>query len=146
MRIPQSLRARRVLLDSAAYYALADQRAHEHERAIRVHADLIARRFHLFTTNFILAETHSLLLNRRGRDVAARMLRTIDASYTTIVRVRWSDEERARGIIFAQEDKDYTLTDATSFAVMERLHIGTAFTFDRHFAQFGFAVLGPGDP
>ncbi len=29
---------------------------------------------------------------------------------------------------------------------MERLRIGTAFTFDRHFAQYGFAVLGPDEP
>lgn len=28
---------------------------------------------------------------------------------------------------------------------MERLRIGHAFTFDRHFAQYGFAVLGPTD-
>jgi predicted nucleic acid-binding protein len=29
--------------------------------------------------------------------------------------------------------------------VMERLRIGTAFTFDRHFVQYGFAVLGPAE-
>jgi predicted nucleic acid-binding protein len=29
---------------------------------------------------------------------------------------------------------------------MERLRIETAFTFDRHFAQYGFAVLGPAEP
>jgi predicted nucleic acid-binding protein len=53
------------------------------------------------------------------------------------------DEQRAREIIFSQTDKPCSHTDATSFAVMERLRIGTAFTFDRHFAQYGFAVLGP---
>ena len=31
----------------------------------------------------------------------------------------------------------------SSFAVMERLRIGEAFTFDRHFAQYGFVMLGP---
>ena len=35
------------------------------------------------------------------------------------------------------------MTDAISFAVMERLHITRAFTFDRHFAQYGFTVLSP---
>jgi predicted nucleic acid-binding protein len=29
---------------------------------------------------------------------------------------------------------------------MERLGIATAFTFDRHFAQYGFAMLGLDEP
>jgi predicted nucleic acid-binding protein len=35
------------------------------------------------------------------------------------------------------------MTDAISFAVMERLHITRVFAFDRHFAQYGFTVLVP---
>jgi predicted nucleic acid-binding protein len=44
-------------------------------------------------------------------------------------------------IIYQYDDKDFSLTDATSFAVMERLRVPAAFTFDRHFAQYGFTVL-----
>jgi predicted nucleic acid-binding protein len=39
------------------------------------------------------------------------------------------------------DDKDFTLTDATSFAVMERLGITYAFTFDHPFTQYGFIAL-----
>ena len=136
------LDARRVLVDSAAYFALTDQRSLDHERSIAVRAQLIDRRRHLFTTNFIIAETHSLILNRLGRDLAAQVVETIDNSETTIVRVSAADERRAREIITVYDDRDYSLIDATSFAVMERLRIRTAFTFDRHFAQYGFEVLG----
>lgn len=146
MSIPRSRNVRRVLVDSAAYYALTDQESLEHIRSIAVRTQLVNQHRHLFTTNFIAAETHSLLLNRLGRHVAAQALEWIDEGTATIIRVSAADELRAREIITVHDDKDYSLTDATSFAVMERLHIGTAFTFDRHFAQFGFAVLGPDAP
>ena len=97
-----------------------------------------------FTTNFVVAETHALVLARTGRAVAARLLQELDRSPdTTIVRVGVEDETRAREILAQYDDKDTSLTDATSFAVMERLGIAAVFAFDRHFAQYGFTLLVP---
>jgi predicted nucleic acid-binding protein len=39
------------------------------------------------------------------------------------------------------KDKDFSLTDALSFAVMERLGVRVAFSLDRHFVQFGWQLL-----
>lgn len=41
----------------------------------------------------------------------------------------------------SHDDKDFSFTDALSFAVMERLRIRTAFSLDRHFAQFGWTLV-----
>ena len=65
-------------------------------------------------------------------------------SSTFIVRVRYADEERAKEIVCRYADKDFSLADAISFVVMERLQIGQAFTFDQRFAQYGFSPLAPG--
>jgi uncharacterized protein len=65
----------------------------------------------------------------------------MEHSPTTLVWVMPADVQRAKAIIYQYDDKDFSLTDATSFAVMERLHVPAAFTFDRHFAQYGFTVL-----
>jgi predicted nucleic acid-binding protein len=35
------------------------------------------------------------------------------------------------------------LTDASSFAIMDRLGITRAFTFDANFSQYGLTVLTP---
>ena len=55
-----------------------------------------------------------------------------------------ADVQRATAIIYQYDDKDFSLTDATRFAIMERLRIRYAFTFDHHFAQYGLAVLAAG--
>jgi len=73
--------------------------------------------------------------------MATRFLRDMEHSPTTIVWVTPRDVQRARAIIYQYDDKDFSLTDATSFAVIERLRIPTAFSFDRHFAQYGLTVL-----
>ena len=35
------------------------------------------------------------------------------------------------------------MTDAISFAIMARLGLSQAFTFDKHFEQYGWRVLHP---
>jgi predicted nucleic acid-binding protein len=134
-------RARRALVDTSAFYALTDGNDRNHEEARAILSQLAAERWRLFTTNFVLAETHALILARLGRDLAARVLQDIDRGSMAIVRVAAVDERRAREIIAQYRDKDFSLTDAISFAVAERLRIARAFVFDHHFAQYGLAVL-----
>lgn len=138
-----SVRLYRVFVDTSAYFALTDARAQDHAAGQAIQTRLISERWRLFTTNFVLAEIHALALTRLGRAVAARVLRQLDESTTTIIRASAADERRAREIIFRYDDKDFSLTDAISFAVIERLGITQAFTFDRHFAQYGLTVLTP---
>lgn len=56
------------------------------------------------------------------------------------MRATERDETRARAILRPHQDKDYSLVDAISFAVMERLHLRQAWTYDHHFGQYGFAL------
>jgi predicted nucleic acid-binding protein len=44
--------------------------------------------------------------------------------------------------IFTYTDKSFSYTDATTFAVMERLGINEALAFDQHFPQYGFLPYG----
>ena len=59
-----------------------------------------------------------------------------------VERVTVDDEAKAKEIIGKYTDKRFSFTDATSFAVMERLGLHTAFAFDPHFRQYGFRVIG----
>ncbi len=134
---------RRVLVDTSAYFALANPRDASHHIARLIVERLSSGRFAVFTTNYILAEAHAMLLTRVHREAALQFLTDIDESATVIVRVTARDEGRAREILRHYRDKDFSLTDATSFAVMERLGIPYAFTLDHHFEQCGFTIVSP---
>lgn len=95
----------------------------------------------LYTSNFIIAETHALLLNRRGPNPAYRFLEFVFQSTIRIVRTDQADETQARSILRAYMTNGYSYTDAVSFAITQRIHIRRAFTFDDHFAQHGFTML-----
>src|SRR5438477_88346 len=82
------------------------------------------KRCRFFTTRYVLAETHALFITRRrNAPLAFAFLMELEASSTTIVPTAEADERRARAILAARQDRLYSLTDALSFAVMERLGI-----------------------
>src|SRR6185503_3140006 len=91
------------------------------------------RRLEPLLTNFLVAECHALTLARLGAGLARQWL---IANQWPVERIGEDDETRARAIIGSFTDKHYSYTDATSFAVMERLKLRTAFAFDPHFSQF----------
>jgi predicted nucleic acid-binding protein len=134
MSVPES--DRRVFVDTSAYYAAVDRRDIDHEAMAAAMRRLVEERRALVTTNAVLFELHGLLLNRINRQVAWDVLMALRASQT-VVRVRERDETRAEDILRLYDDKEFSFTDALSFAAMERLGLRVAFALDRHFAQYG---------
>lgn len=130
----------RLFVDSAAFFAFASQTDKNYARA-QVAAQRIGRiGAEMYTSNFVVAETHSLLLNRLNRAIAQQVLDRIYAGIAHIIRITERDETRARVIIHQYQDKEYSFFDASSFAVMERLHIRRAWTYDHHFGQYGWTL------
>ena len=136
-------RDRRVFVDSSAYLALLDLDDRHHGEAVELVTSLAEQGYRQFTSNILLIETHALILSSLGIAQALQFLREMSESRTIIVRVRARDEERGQQILFQYTDKDFSFADAISFGVMERLRIRYAFSFDRHFAQYGFTALTP---
>ncbi len=132
-------------VDTSAFYALLDADDLHHEDCTRLFADLGRARARLLTSNHVLFETYSLILNRLGRHMAARWLTKL---HMQVERATPEDERRAVRIVLAYRDKEFSLVDASTFAVMERLGIRCAIAFDPHFRQYGrFVVLArPADP
>ena len=132
------------MIDSSAFYAIVNRREVHHAEATEIFERLSRDEWRLFTSNFIIAEAHALILTRQGWDMGRRFLNQFESSKIGVIRVTEEDEQRAKEIIYRYSDKTFSYTDATSFAVMERLGIAFAFTFDSDFVQYGFPALGPG--
>jgi len=131
---------RSVLWDSSAILALLDADDADHGRAVAVARDIASERRPSFVTNYIEAETHALLLRKLGRGIAREWLLT---GGLTVVRALPAEEQKAKEILARHTDKDWTLCDAISFAVLAARRVTRAFTFDHHFRQYGrIQVLG----
>jgi predicted nucleic acid-binding protein len=126
------------VVDSSALLSLEDPDERQHEACLEVLNQLIESRARLLTTNFVFDETYTLILTRLGRDRAVRWGNSFkQGRLIHILRVSEDQEARAWDIILKFEDKDFSYTDATSFAVTESLGIDIAFSLDRHFRQYG---------
>jgi predicted nucleic acid-binding protein len=134
----------RVFVDTSAWIAIAAPNDDHHADAVAILNALKAQRIQLYTTNFVVAETHAFIMHDIGPDAGRTYLRGLERKGSTVVvRAEPDDEEMAKAIIYRYTDKEFSLTDAISFAVMERLRIIYAFAFDKHFAQYGWKVLEP---
>jgi uncharacterized protein len=132
----------RVIVDTSGFYAALNRRDAFHRDAVRLFRRARREHWFLFTTNFVLAESHALILARMGWDRAWSFLHALLTGSTNLIRADEADERRARATIEQYQDKEFSYCDAVSFAVMERLDLQEAIAFDDHFRQYGqFTIL-----
>jgi predicted nucleic acid-binding protein len=135
---------RRVFVDTSGFYALIDGDDQHHELANEVFYRAEHEKWRLVASNAVVFETHALLLNRLrpGREIALTFLDSIAKDPYQVARASRADEQKAIAVIRAHRDKSYSLCDALSFVIMERLRIRDAISFDQDFRSYGrFAVL-----
>jgi predicted nucleic acid-binding protein len=109
-----------------------------HKAAIGYYKKIVADGYSLLLTNFIIAETHVLLLkNTHSIAVGLQWLDEVAYKAFNVVRPSEYDETQSIHILKKYHDKAWSFTDALSFQVMERLHIKYYFSFDNDFRQIG---------
>lgn len=131
-----------MFVDTAAWIALLNVSDALHSRAKQVMNELIQQKALLLTTEFVLLEVADALSIPaiRSQTVAfinglrqLSILEIIPISQTLLVE-SWT--------LYSQRlDKEWGLTDCSSFVVMTQEKITQAFSSDRHFEQAGFIKL-----
>lgn len=130
-----------IFTDTGAWYAYFDEDDAHHDAAVQF---IKALTVPLATSTYVFDELVTLTKAHLGQQEAVRcgdLLRR--EQIAKLLRIEEADEQRAWEIFVGYNDKGFSFTDCTSFAIMERLNITTAFAFDKHFRQYGQFVIVP---
>jgi len=128
-----------IFVDTGAWYALVDTDDADHGAAS---AFLAANTLPLITTNAVFSEAVTLIRYRIGHEAACIFGQKLkESAFVRMVAVTPADEERAWEIFAKYRDQDFSFVDCTSFAVIQRMKLTSAFAFDRHFKVMKFTVV-----
>jgi len=123
-----------VFVDSSMWFAAVTARDRNNVRAKAVLRD--ARE--CITSDHVAVETWLLLNSRYRREAAEQFWDRIRQGAARIEHVTAGDFEAAWAIGEIFNDQEFSIVDRTSFALMERLGITRAASFDDDFAVYRY--------
>jgi len=121
-----------LFVDTSVWYAAADSADRSNARA----REVLSAGEPLVTTDHVLVETWTLLRWRIHRKAAEAFWQGLRNGIAWVEPVAASDLQAAWTIGQAFPDQDFSLVDRTSFAVMERMGLERAASFDDDFAVY----------
>jgi predicted nucleic acid-binding protein len=128
----------KVFIDTSFYVARLMPQDQAHAKAIKaVKSDIIP-----ITSSLIVSETIALLQAHGFLSAAIEFLREARSSpYVQVVHIDSVVQSEAWDLFVRYGGMGANPVDCSSFAVMRRMGITKAFTFDRHFRAAGFETL-----
>jgi predicted nucleic acid-binding protein len=129
-----------IFVDTSFWVALRNRRDAHHTEALA-----LLERFGdgaLFTSNHVRGETWTYLRRKAGHPAAVSFLDAMERSTRIhVVTVDSEQEEVALRWLRRHDEREYSLVDASCFALMRSLRIKNALAFDGDFAAAGFVEL-----
>lgn len=123
-----------VFVDTSVWFAAANVRDRHNRRAKALLTSLTDP----LLSDHVLIETWGLLNSRVHRQAAEQFWSQLRHGAVAVEKVTALDLERAWVIGEAFPDQNFSLVDRTSFAVMERLGLTRAASFDDDFAVYRY--------
>ncbi|MBM4305292.1 MAG: PIN domain-containing protein [Deltaproteobacteria bacterium] len=133
---------RKVFVDTSAWLALVNKSDAAHQKAKKVRDALLKDHIQFVVTNYVMVEIANALCRIPHRETAVKLINFIEMTENIqIVEIDKEIYKEAWRVYSTYLDKEWSLTDCTSFEVMRARRITEAFTTDKHFEQAGFDVL-----
>jgi uncharacterized protein len=132
---------RAVFVDTGAWVALQYRRDQYHSRARTVLRRLRSDGLGLVTTEWVMAESVTLLKARGAVDHALTFGEAVQAGRLGYMAESTAERRRRAWELFTRyRDRRVSWVDCASFAVMEELGLNRFFGFDDDFVRAGFAA------
>ncbi len=135
--------ATKLFIDTWGWLTLNDRQETGHQGAIAIYKQFLRDRGSIYTTDYVLDETYTLLFKRLPTFQAQKSMQSIfdaltrDSRFTLV----WITEERfqqTQNLRMQYLDKPrISFTDLTSMVVMQELGIQHILTGDAHFEHIG---------
>lgn len=133
----------KVFIDTAGWIALVSPRDDFHSQAREAYARL--KKALRITTDVVLVEIGDTLRKPPLRPLAITLIKEIRLAerlgLAEVIHVDRELLEQGFALFQSRPDKEWSLTDCISFAVMQKRGIWRALTTDHHFEQAGFERL-----
>jgi len=131
----------RAMVDTSAYYAIANLTDPHHAAAAAVHARLTAQQCELVTVSYVVLETAALVQARHGSGPLPKLRSAIESGSTVV----WIDAELHAAAWDELERigrRQVSLVDCALAVAALREGITDVFAYDPHFAEWGLNVIG----
>ena len=132
----------KLFIDTWGWLTLRDKREVRHRETQAFYHGLRDQKDTIYTTDYVLDETFTLLFKRLSFPQARESLEALDDAiqdgYLRLERITPERFEQAKRLRLKFQDKPrISFTDFTSMAVMNELGIADILTADTHFVQVG---------
>lgn len=124
-----------IFIDTDAFIAFVKKNDSNHKKVKQIFHALQDKTVTFYTSNYIFAESVTIISQRIGKDIALQFIETLrakDAIFSTIW-VTKEIEEKAIEIFRKQSSKNISLVDCSNIAIIEINNFNGIFSFDRSY-------------
>ena len=132
-----------IFVDADAFVALARADDANHEHALFVLRQLSQQPVKLFTSNYVFAESVTVISQRVSHDAALSYINEIKSPQSSVT-VHWITEaleEQALRIFAEQTSKNVSLVDCTNMVLVAHYKIDYIFSFDSVYQRSGYHMV-----
>lgn len=133
-----------VFADTGFWIVLLNSRDFFHHQAVVLYQSLETRQVHVVTSEMVLTELMNFFAKfgvKTRRGITNAVIQMQQNVNITVIPQTNTQFRKALELYQQREDKSWSLTDCSSFLMMEKLGIVDALAHDKHFEQAGFKTL-----